>query len=49
VSHFTDDRVVHVCTCGWTGRWDEAFAHVVANPSEDCCILDSSQSVQVGR
>jgi hypothetical protein len=27
---FTDDRVVHRCLCGWTGRWDEAFAHIVA-------------------
>ena len=30
----TDDRVVHVCACGWTGDWAEAFAHVVSERSD---------------
>jgi len=30
MTDFTDDSVVYRCRCGWTGRWDEAFGHVVS-------------------
>jgi hypothetical protein len=42
--HFTDDRVIHVCECGWRGRWDEAFAHVVAE--RDHRIIAEQQPVK---
>lgn len=40
MAEFTDDKVVHVCRCGWRGRWDEAFSHVVETLGEEGHYID---------